>query len=199
MGVMRKANEFKTILDGGDYQWLEGDNVREVLESAGITRDDIGNNSEWWEVDHLFVKDYEGERREIWGYNAHGGMVPEKATFWLLWKDGRKKDLSLEVIHVEEVDMLLWEDLTDEERKELAWEDNREERIFLRYRDWCYSMNEFMRFDYGPGKKHGENQFYIGHPYNGWHAYKGDSLFSGVLIKVIDGDDEHLIVGLSVC
>jgi hypothetical protein len=77
-------------------------------------------------------------------------------------------------------DLLHWHELTDGERARFDWldtEDRHGEASFVRYRGWCYCLDEFMRSEALPG----------------YHGYAGDSYFSGVAIKLSsDGDRVQL-------
>lgn len=63
---------------------------------------------------------------------------------------------------------------------DLNWCDD--EDNFIKYNNWYYSLSEFMRVD--------ENN-----PFHSldWHGHKGDSYFSGVLIRVSDDGEEYQI------
>ena len=63
---------------------------------------------------------------------------------------------------------------------ELDWCDD--EDGFFKYRDWYYSLSEFMRID--------ENNPFRTFGYDG---YKGDSCFSGVLIKVSECGEAYKV------
>lgn len=62
-------------------------------------------------------------------------------------------------------------------RKEFDWIKDDEEydcHSFIRYKNWYYSLNDFMRIDknsYFPDK---------------WHGYRSDSYFSGLLVELSD-------------
>lgn len=80
-------------------------------------------------------------------------------------------------------DLLMWEELTEEERKEFDWIKNPEDTglDFFRYRDWTYSTQDFMRIS-----EHA--------PFTGkWDGYSSDSFFSGVLIRYVQ-DNERVVV-----
>lgn len=78
---------------------------------------------------------------------------------------------------------LNWGELTDREKKEFDYLDTDEKQwgaTFIRYREWVYNLGDIMRVDkYSPF-------------YPGWHGYKSDTFFSGVLFKFTD-DNESVI------
>lgn len=85
-------------------------------------------------------------------------------------------------------DILYWHELTDQERAELDWIEEKEadEYTFFRFKDDAYCLSEFMRTN--------------GHFPGGWDGYANDSFFSGILIKYPvedwgDIDTDHIIVG----
>jgi hypothetical protein len=71
--------------------------------------------------------------------------------------------------------VLYWDELTNKEKSEYDF-DGAEESTYFRYRGWAYTLEDFMvlRHD-DPGM-----------PFKGWDAYRGDSFFSGVVIKMSD-------------
>jgi hypothetical protein len=82
--------------------------------------------------------------------------------------------------------LLLWQELTGKEQKNFHWletEDERDGALFFRYRTNVYCLDEFMDK---------ASQF---KDFKGWDAYKSDSFFSGILIKLVD-DGDRVIVGM---
>ncbi len=67
-------------------------------------------------------------------------------------------------------EFIYWHELTEKEQQEFDYMDIEEQEnvTFLRYRNWVYSLDCFMRSDSFPQ----------------WDGYHGDSFFSGVLIKL---------------
>jgi hypothetical protein len=59
---------------------------------------------------------------------------------------------------------------------------------FFKYRGVWYHLDQFMRFGF-PFGGHPEDS-----PFKDWHAYAGDSFFSGVVIRV-SSDGEQYQVG----
>ena len=80
--------------------------------------------------------------------------------------------------------ILNWFDLSKKEQKEFDWmeEADKESASFVRYKGWVYSLSEFMRV---------END----HNLKGWDGYSSNSFFSGILVKFIKDDYDHVIVG----
>lgn len=81
-------------------------------------------------------------------------------------------------------ELLSWFDLTEAEQKEFDYYDNPEEETgtdFFRYRGQVYTLSDFMRLD---DLEHFPN----------WHGHKGQSYFSGLLVRLIDSGD-GVIVG----
>lgn len=72
-----------------------------------------------------------------------------------------------------------WEELTDAERAGFDWTDGDAGESFFRYKGQVYALSEFMR---------------AGDAFPGWHGYHGDSYFSGVLVRLPDGDSDSVIV-----
>jgi hypothetical protein len=80
--------------------------------------------------------------------------------------------------------LLMWEQLTRKEQRELDWIKNPLEETgleFFRYRNWVYCLSDFMRIEHGAPDN-----------LQGWDGYKGDSFFSGVLVKYAD-DGESVV------
>lgn len=81
--------------------------------------------------------------------------------------------------------LLSWYELTDKEKAEFDYIENPEEETgldFFRFKGRIYTLSDFMRID----------QQSTAFP--GWHGYKGDGFFSGMLVKLSD-DGEAVIVG----
>ena len=75
--------------------------------------------------------------------------------------------------------LLDWLDLSDAERAGFDWTDADAGESFFRYRGTAYAVSEFMR---APSDIPG-----------GWHGVHNDSMFSGVLIRLPDGDADSII------
>ncbi|MDD4986410.1 MAG: hypothetical protein PHQ43_11620 [Dehalococcoidales bacterium] len=77
----------------------------------------------------------------------------------------------MRIYHGEVVDVLYWNELTEEEKKDFGWAT--EEDTFFRYQDNVYCLAEFTRLDGEtiPGK---------------WDGALADSYFSAVLVRVLD-------------
>lgn len=60
------------------------------------------------------------------------------------------------------------------------WLDAEEADGFIQYRGCWYHLSEFMRVDGMPSL-------------DGWHGYKNDSFFSGVVIKLSPDGEEYRI------
>ena len=76
-------------------------------------------------------------------------------------------------------------DLTEKEKAEFDYMDDPENEAgieFFRYKGQIYTLGDFMRLDKN-------------NPFPGdWHGYKGDSFFSGLLIR-LDDTGESVVVG----
>jgi hypothetical protein len=80
------------------------------------------------------------------------------------------------VSHIETVDIVSWDELTESERSDFDYretEDERESFCGFRYRGDCYDMSEF-----------GDT------PPIGWDALATDTFFSGVVYRQKDGELE---------
>jgi len=75
--------------------------------------------------------------------------------------------------------LLDWQELTDAERAEMDWSGPDAGDSFFRYRGTVYAVGEFMRAP---------------ETLPGWHGVHSDSYFSGVLIRLPDGDSDSVIV-----
>jgi hypothetical protein len=76
-------------------------------------------------------------------------------------------------------DILYWHELTDAERREhdyLDTEDKQQDATFVRYRDWCYYLNDFMRIN--PG--------FPTEIISRWEGYHGETYFSGILVRYVE-------------
>jgi len=189
----RKVSEFNTdIFNGGDYHWVDRqDNIESILKDCGLTRQIIGENSPNWEVDALIVKDYEGERLEVWGVNAHGGMIPNNAYAYILWRENRTFMLSLEIDHQEECKILNWWDLNEEEQKEYGEDQSGSQ--FFRYRDTTYNLASFPKFGSAWLQK-----CEVPHPFAEWHAICEICSGCGIVIKLSECG-EGLTAGYYTC
>lgn len=74
-------------------------------------------------------------------------------------------------------EFIYWNNLTEKEQLEFDYMDTEEQEnaTFLRYRNWVYSLDCFMRINKDS-------------PFPKWDGYYSDSFFSGVLIKLSDDD-----------
>ena len=88
-------------------------------------------------------------------------------------------------------DILYWNELTDQERTEFDWIEEKEtgEHTFFRFKGECHCLAAFMRIE------HHENG-----EFSSWDGYAGDSYFSGTLVKYPieewgDIDTDHIIAG----
>ena len=88
-------------------------------------------------------------------------------------------------------DILYWHELTDQERTEFNWIEEKEtdEHTFFRFKGECYCLADFMRIEH-----HNDSHF------SSWDGYAGDSFFSGTLVKYPieewgDIDTDHIIAG----
>ncbi len=89
-------------------------------------------------------------------------------------------------------DVLNWYELTEKERAEFDYLDSEErqaEANFVRYRGEVYDLGEFERTPNNEPARQELNQLAA------WDGYRGDSFYSGVVIKYCD-DFERVIVGL---
>ncbi len=82
--------------------------------------------------------------------------------------------------------ILYWNELTEDEQKELNMYEDVEESSFFRYRDWCIDLCDFWRTDSNDNWK------------DKWDGYKTDSYFSAILVKYSDCN-ESVRVGLATC
>lgn len=75
-------------------------------------------------------------------------------------------------------------ELTEKEKKEFDYmsKEEIEEGTFFRYRNWIYTLGDFMRIDKGMFEDFAD-----------WNGYASDSFFSGVLIKISDDGDQYQI------
>jgi len=72
-------------------------------------------------------------------------------------------------------------DLTAKERAEFDYMPDIDSGLFFRYRGNVYDIGEFMRVD--TNESHLEN----------WHGYSSDSMFSGVLIRLVDNGESVIV------
>lgn len=72
--------------------------------------------------------------------------------------------------------LLDWSELTPKEQADFDWIEDPERNgpEFFRYKGRVYNLSEFMRLEH------------TGEEFKGWHGYRGDSYFSGTLIKLGD-------------
>jgi hypothetical protein len=78
--------------------------------------------------------------------------------------------------------LLDWVELTDAERAAVDWADPEAGESFFRYRGSVYAVSEFLRAS-------GEIER------RGWHGFAADSYFSGVAIRLPEGDPDSIICG----
>lgn len=86
-------------------------------------------------------------------------------------------ELKIERIETE-IEILDFYELTENEQKELNDYDGYKDSSFFRYRGNVYDMSDFMKFQSIPNDAMKD-----------YHAYKGETYFSGVLIKLSDCGD----------
>ena len=75
-------------------------------------------------------------------------------------------------------------ELTEEEKKQFDYMGSEELECgsFLRYKGYCYSLDDFMWI------KHNSNP-----DFSGWTGYHSNSFFSGVVIKLSDDTFQYQI------
>jgi hypothetical protein len=80
--------------------------------------------------------------------------------------------------------ILGWHDLSKKEQAEFDWmdEETRSGGNFVRYKNWVYYINDFMRCP--PEVEE----------FKGWDGYEADSYFSGILVKWPDKFDMDRVV-----
>tara|TARA_R110000803_G_scaffold59101_6_gene117477 strand:+ start:3094 stop:3444 length:351 start_codon:yes stop_codon:yes gene_type:complete len=80
-------------------------------------------------------------------------------------------------------------ELTPHERTEFDYVEDLESHTFFRYRGSVYDPGDFTTTSKGPWN--------LGLPegFDAWDGYAADSMFSGVLIRFPDNDEETIIVG----
>ncbi len=79
-------------------------------------------------------------------------------------------------------EILSWEQLTTSEKREFGYQDIADicGGSYFRYRGQIYSFDEFFRTDV----------------VNGWDAVSSQTMFSGVVIKLVQRDcDQNVVVG----
>lgn len=78
--------------------------------------------------------------------------------------------------------LVSWHDLPEKERDYFDYldEDDKFSERFVHYKGWWYDAGDMMRVDTDTLK--------------GWHAYQGDSYFSGVVIKLVDMHDGYGVI-----
>lgn len=88
--------------------------------------------------------------------------------------------------------LLYYWELTDKQRQFVDKEhdylddDERQEMAYIIYRNWIYTLNDFMRVD--------KNSPFGDY----WHGYDSQSYFSGVLIHLSD-DSDFVVMGRYYC
>ena len=82
----------------------------------------------------------------------------------------------------QEREFIDWTDLSKKEQEEFDWMKNPEEHNFFRYRDWIYSLDDFMVIDKQAPKE-----------FQNWDGYSSDSFFSGILIKYCDDGEFYKV------
>jgi hypothetical protein len=67
-------------------------------------------------------------------------------------------------------------------RKEFDWMNDEEYEVgcFLIYRNWAYSLLDFLRVEHNSDLK-------------GWHGYSSDTYFSGVVIRLSEDGEQYMI------
>lgn len=76
--------------------------------------------------------------------------------------------------------LLYWEQLTPKEQKEFTF-DHKEEANYFRYRNWVYTISDFMRCS-GPLAT------------LGYDGYTSGSFFSGILIKYVEINQGQAVI-----
>ena len=76
-------------------------------------------------------------------------------------------------------------ELPEKEKQEFDYLDDIDVAQFFRYRGRAYDLGEFQRITETMKNCHG---------FSGWHAFQGDSFFSGVVIKYMH-DCESVVIG----
>lgn len=76
--------------------------------------------------------------------------------------------------------LLDWSNLTEKEQQEFDWlaPDEKFSADFFRYKGQVYCLNEFER-----------------NSSNGWDGFYCHTFFSGVFVKLIQGNNDEIIVG----
>lgn len=78
---------------------------------------------------------------------------------------------------------LEFDELTPKEQAEFDYEHG---ATFVRYKGWVYDVGEFMRINHMPTRDDW---------LAGWHGMHSESVFSGVLVHLVDGTDDMVIMG----
>ena len=86
-------------------------------------------------------------------------------------------------------DIVYGHELTPKEREDFDYYTPKElnEATFFRYKGEVYDLGEFMRWNNPASPTR-----------NGWDGYRGDSFFSGLVVRYTD-DFERVVVGLYLC
>ena len=84
-------------------------------------------------------------------------------------------------------DLLNWDDLTEEEKKQFDYYKGEDKyfALFFRYKENAYDSGEFS-----PAENFGL--------FRKWDGYESDTYFSGVVIRFVE-DNERVIVGRYYC
>lgn len=81
--------------------------------------------------------------------------------------------------------LILGFELSDKEREEYKdLIDNIDERTFFRYKGNVYLLDDILTTTYAQDLKE-----------KGWHGYTTDTYYSGVCIKLVDDDNDYVVVG----
>lgn len=76
-------------------------------------------------------------------------------------------------------------ELSEKEKQEFDYLDDIDNAQFFRYKGAVYDIGEFQRVT-------DTMENCLG--FNGWHAYLGDSFFSGIVVRYV-GDCDDVIIG----
>lgn len=74
-------------------------------------------------------------------------------------------------------------ELSDKEKAEFDWMDDVDSSDFFRYKGQVYALSEAINLGSGPLTV------------AGWHGAYPQTAFSGVLVKLVDGDADRVIIG----
>lgn len=88
-------------------------------------------------------------------------------------------------------EILHWNDLTEDEQKELNMYDDVKESSFFRYKGMLNDLNDFLCVNNALNGRGIEHELY------GWDGYQNDTFFSSTLVKYSDCGDA-VKVGLAL-